>query len=237
MTARLLTTTARRVEKASAAPVARSVRENGSYGNSPDWIAQRLRGRARLQQLRRTPGRRRHGAGRRRRARRRDQLLRHRRHLRRHQERGVPRAGARRPPGPGGPRHQVRRSRSTTRARGAKPGVHPPGRRGQPAPAGDRPHRPLPAPPARRRDPHRRHARRLDELVQAGKVREIGCSNFSAEQLREAEAAVQSGRGAVRQRPERIQPAQARPRGRGAPRVRAAGARLPPLSSRSPAAC
>lgn len=36
----------------------------------------------------------------------------------------------------------------------------------------------------------------LDELVKAGKVREIGCSNFSAEQLREAEAAV--GDGAAR---------------------------------------
>lgn len=33
----------------------------------------------------------------------------------------------------------------------------------------------------------------LDELVQAGKVRVIGCSNFSAEQLREAEAAVKDG--------------------------------------------
>lgn len=33
----------------------------------------------------------------------------------------------------------------------------------------------------------------LDELVKAGKIREIGCSNFSAEQLREAEAAVQPG--------------------------------------------
>ena len=32
----------------------------------------------------------------------------------------------------------------------------------------------------------------LDELVKAGKVREIGCSNFSAEQLREA-ARIQSG--------------------------------------------
>ena len=31
----------------------------------------------------------------------------------------------------------------------------------------------------------------LDELVHAGKVREIGCSNFSAAQLRQAEAAVQ----------------------------------------------
>lgn len=33
----------------------------------------------------------------------------------------------------------------------------------------------------------------LDELVKAGKAREIGCSNFSAAQLREAEAAVQPG--------------------------------------------
>jgi aryl-alcohol dehydrogenase-like predicted oxidoreductase len=33
----------------------------------------------------------------------------------------------------------------------------------------------------------------LDELVKAGKVREIGSSNFSADQIREAEAAVQPG--------------------------------------------
>ena len=33
----------------------------------------------------------------------------------------------------------------------------------------------------------------LDELVQAGKIREIGCSNFSAAQIREAEAAVREG--------------------------------------------
>ena len=33
----------------------------------------------------------------------------------------------------------------------------------------------------------------LDELVRAGKVREIGCSNFSAEQLRAAEKAAGSG--------------------------------------------
>src|SRR5215216_2422364 len=33
----------------------------------------------------------------------------------------------------------------------------------------------------------------LDDLVRQGKVREIGCSNFSAEQLREAEAAVRPG--------------------------------------------
>src|SRR5215211_2199552 len=33
----------------------------------------------------------------------------------------------------------------------------------------------------------------LDELVNAGKVREIGCSNFSADQLREAEEATRDG--------------------------------------------
>ncbi|HEU0053205.1 MAG TPA: aldo/keto reductase, partial [Longimicrobium sp.] len=33
----------------------------------------------------------------------------------------------------------------------------------------------------------------LDELVRAGKVREIGCSNFSVEQLREAEVAAAGG--------------------------------------------
>jgi aryl-alcohol dehydrogenase-like predicted oxidoreductase len=33
----------------------------------------------------------------------------------------------------------------------------------------------------------------LDELVKAGKVREVGCSNFSVDQLREAEAATREG--------------------------------------------
>src|SRR5204862_6393723 len=33
----------------------------------------------------------------------------------------------------------------------------------------------------------------MNELVTAGKVREIGCSNFSVAQLREAEAAVKAG--------------------------------------------
>ncbi|MGA2036990.1 MAG: aldo/keto reductase [Acidimicrobiales bacterium] len=33
----------------------------------------------------------------------------------------------------------------------------------------------------------------LDELVRAGKIREIGCSNFSAAQIREAQAAVREG--------------------------------------------
>ena len=38
----------------------------------------------------------------------------------------------------------------------------------------------------------------LDELVKTGKVREIGCSNFSAEQIREAQAAARSNRGWAR---------------------------------------
>jgi aryl-alcohol dehydrogenase-like predicted oxidoreductase len=38
----------------------------------------------------------------------------------------------------------------------------------------------------------------LDELVKAGKVREIGCSNFSAQQIREAQAASAARPGAAR---------------------------------------
>ena len=38
----------------------------------------------------------------------------------------------------------------------------------------------------------------LDELVKAGRVREIGCSNFSAQQVRDAEAASASRRGSAR---------------------------------------
>jgi len=38
----------------------------------------------------------------------------------------------------------------------------------------------------------------LDDLVKAGKVREIGCSNFSAEQIREAQAAARTKRGSAR---------------------------------------
>ena len=38
----------------------------------------------------------------------------------------------------------------------------------------------------------------LDELVKAGQVREIGCSNFSAEQLRQAEAASAARPGSTR---------------------------------------
>ena len=38
----------------------------------------------------------------------------------------------------------------------------------------------------------------LDDLVRTGKVREIGCSNFSAEQIREAQTAARTRRGSAR---------------------------------------
>ena len=47
----------------------------------------------------------------------------------------------------------------------------------------------------------------LDELVHQGKVREIGCSNFSAELLREANESVPA-ESALRQRAEPLQPAE-----------------------------
>ena len=53
----------------------------------------------------------------------------------------------------------------------------------------------------------------LDELVREGKVRAIGCSNFSAEQLAEADRVAREARhGAIRRRPEPLQPARARRR-------------------------
>ena len=38
----------------------------------------------------------------------------------------------------------------------------------------------------------------LDQLVKSGKVREIGCSNFSAQQIRQAQAAARGKRGSAR---------------------------------------
>ena len=61
-------------------------------------------------------------------------------------------------PGSGG-RDQVRHEDGRAAAR-RQAGLRPPGRRRQPAPAGDRLHRPLPVAPARSRDADRGHARR-----------------------------------------------------------------------------
>ena len=51
----------------------------------------------------------------------------------------------------------------------------------------------------------------LNDLVQEGKVREIGCSNFSVEQLREAEKAAGNG-GAISKRTKPVQSVSPRPR-------------------------
>ena len=62
----------------------------------------------------------------------------------------------------------------------------------------------------------------LDELVGEGLVGAIGCSNFTAAELEEAERhGARAGPGALRHRAERIQPAGARDRGRGGARLRA----------------
>ena len=76
---------------------------------------------------------------------------------------------------------------------GAKPDVRARGVRRVAGAPGHRPHRPLPAARPRRHGAHRRHAGRAAELVAAGKVREIGCSNLTAAQLREARAAAGDG--------------------------------------------
>ena len=58
----------------------------------------------------------------------------------------------------------------------------------------------------------------LDEFVRAGTVRAIGASNFSAEQIEEADAVASRARlHAVRGDPERVQPARPRCRARGLP--------------------
>jgi len=53
----------------------------------------------------------------------------------------------------------------------------------------------------------------MNQLVVEGKVREIGCSNFTVEQLREAEAAVPPGAARFTNLQKRIQPVKARGRG------------------------
>ena len=65
----------------------------------------------------------------------------------------------------------------------------------QPAASRNRPHRPLSAAQARPSTPIADTLGALDELVAAGKVREIGCSNFDAGQLREAAAAADASGG------------------------------------------
>ena len=143
------------------------------HGDTEARIARRLARGARLQQLRdahRRGAQHRGGGGR---ARRRHHPVRHRRHLRRHAERGVPRSGARDTARRGGGRHEVRgdgRCPPRRRAIGVRCVARP---------ARHRPHRPLPGAPARRRGADRGHrSAPWPSWSAAGKVREIGCSNF-----------------------------------------------------------
>ena len=104
--------------------------------------------------------------------------------------------------------------------------------RRQPAAAAHRPHRPLPA--ARARPDARRSTRRLralDDLVRAGKVRYVGCSNFLAYQVARSHRphAEVLGHGPLRQRAAPLQPAVPRDRARAAAAVRRGGHRGDPL--------
>ncbi len=191
-------------------------------GNPQGGQPRGVGGRTRVQQLRDAHRRRRVAAGRRRRPRRRRQPLRHRRHLRQGPVRGVPRPGAR----------AARRSEVviTTKVGMRSPRARPAGARRyitrrlrrEPRPARHRLHRPLPPAPCptpRRRSP--RPSRRSPSWSPAGKVREIGCSNFTGAQLDEAEAVGEGARRpALRERAERLQPPQPRGRRRRAPGVR-----------------
>ena len=111
--------------------------------------------------------------------------------------------------------------------------------RREPRPARHRLHRPLPAAPCPTpTTPIGETLAAFAKLVAAGKVREIGCSNFSGAQLEEAEAAAKE-LGVprfVNVQNDYSLLDRAR-RGRGDPRVRAARRRCSCPTSRSRAAC
>src|SRR5262249_12889743 len=88
-------------------------------------------------------------------------------------------------------RDQIRYVRGQ-RPEGREPGLRPPSTRRQPAATGNRLGRFVPAAPARSCYSDCRHLATLNDLVRAGKIREIGCSNFSAVQLLEADAAAKT---------------------------------------------
>ena len=78
----------------------------------------------------------------------------------------------------------------------------------------------------------------LDEFVGEGIVGAIGCSNFSAAELEEAERVARRPRpGPLRHPAERVQPARARARGATSPRPASASTSRSCPSSRSPRAC
>ena len=77
----------------------------------------------------------------------------------------------------------------------------------------------------------------LNDLVKAGKVREIGCSNFSASQLRDAEAAVHQGAARFVSVQNHYSMIHREPEAGGSARVRARGHRASFPSSPWPTAC
>jgi len=93
---------------------------------------------------------------------------------------GVPGPGPEGPPGrrAGGQQVGLRHQGQPGPARG-----HPGAAGGQPHPARHRLHRPLPAPSARPRTPQEETLGALAELKAEGKIREIGCTHFTAAEL------------------------------------------------------
>ena len=120
-----------------------------------------------------------------------------------------------------------------------QPRVHPLGGRGLAPPAAHGRDRRLPDAPSRPDStPIEETLGALNELVEEGKVRWIGASNFSAEQIEAAEeSARDAGYGALRLGPERVLARRARGRGRGAARRARSSGSASSRTSRSRAAC
>ena len=134
-----------------------------------------------------------------------------------------------RPPRPGRPGHEVRPRHRRRRDGARRPPVHPQGGRGVAPPPADgridlyQYHRPDGVTPLEET------LEALHELVQAGKVRAIGSSNFTPAMVEEAAATARAWADPVRLRAEPVLVAPARCRGRPAARLRAPRRRLHPL--------
>ena len=114
--------------------------------------------------------------------------------------------------------------------------LRPQRRRGQPASARHRPHRPLPAAPARSVTPMRGDARGAVRAGGEGKVRYIGCSNFQAWEVVDAHWTAVRGHAAVRLGAERVLALQPGRRGGAAPGLRGSAWACSP-TSRWPTGC
>ena len=104
------------------------------------------------------------------------------------QQRGVPRRGPGGTPRPGHAGDQVRDGHGGRQGAARLTRLHPAGDRGVAAPPANRHHRLLLVPPPGRGDPDRRDAGSARRAGPPRTVRAIGASNFSAQQLEEADA-------------------------------------------------